>query len=426
MTVVPTAGSYLTRDEDGTPTAILAVGVRLVGANEGAWGNRIHVNASIIDAQPGTFHLYLAEVDDDEKPVTEEVFHNVVLAPTDTRALERLLALESKIARVSGTTPSGTIAASPALSRFHGGWDGADPRITEDVIGSESGKTGIHALLTADVFNLLCIPLAGWSSSDVAAGALWTAAAKLCEDARAFLIIDPPDEWSSFANVSSAAPSFQPRSKNAALYFPRVRMSDPLQEGRLDDFAPSGVVAGVMARTDAQRGIWKAPAGTDANLVGVPELLVQLTDEQQGVINQLGINCLRTFPVFGSVVWGARTLFGADAQASEWKHVPVRRLALYLEESLYRGSQWAVFEPNAEPLWAQMRANIGAFMHRLFRQGAFQGRSAREAYFIKCDAEITTPDDIDRGVVNVIIGFAPLRPAEFVIIKLKQLAGQAE
>ena len=143
---------------------------------------------------------------------------------------------------------------------------------------------------------------------------------------------------------------------------------------RLENFAPCGAVAGMFARTDAQRGVWKAPAGLDATLVGVPKLTVQLTDAENGQLNPLGINCLRAMPAAGRVVWGARTLQGDDRLASEWKYVPVRRTALFIEESLYRGTQWVVFEPNDEPLWAQIRLNVGAFMHSLFRQGAFQGR----------------------------------------------------
>ena len=147
-----------------------------------------------------------------------------------------------------------------------------------------------------------------------------------------------------------------------------------------------------------------------------------MTDGENGKINPLGINALRTFPVAGNVVWGARTLEGADALASEWKYVPVRRLALYIEESLYRGTQWVVFEPNDEPLWSQIRLNLGAFMQDLFRQGAFQGISPREAYFVKCDKETTTQSDIDRGIVNILVGFAPLKPAEFVVLKIQQIA----
>jgi hypothetical protein len=137
----------------------------------------------------------------------------------------------------------------------------------------------------------------------------------------------------------------------------------------------------------------------------------------------LGVNCLRSFPAVGRVVWGARTLRGADILASEWKYVPVRRTALYIEESLVRGTQWAVFEPNGEPLWAQLRLNVGAFMNHLFRQGAFQGRTPREAYFVKCDRETTTQADIDLGIVHIVVGFAPLKPAEFVVIKIQQIAG---
>jgi len=216
------------------------------------------------------------------------------------------------------------------------------------------------------------------------------------------------------------------RSRNAAIYFPRVRQANPLHDNQLEDFAACGAVAGTFARTDAQRGVWKAPAGLDASLVGVPSLSVPLTDNENGELNPLGINCLRAFPASGRVVWGARTLRGSDQLADEYKYVPVRRTALYIEESLYRGLKWVVFEPNDEPLWAQIRLNAGAFMHNLFRQGAFQGTSPRDAYFVKCDKETTTQNDIDLGIVNIVVGFAPLKPAEFVVIRLQQIAGQIE
>jgi hypothetical protein len=201
---------------------------------------------------------------------------------------------------------------------------------------------------------------------------------------------------------------------------------DPLQENRLAEYAPSGAVAGVIARTDGQRGVWKAPAGLDAGLRGVAALTVRMTDGENGVVNPQGVNGLRTFPTAGHVVWGARTLRGADQLASEWKYLPVRRLALFIEESLFRGTQWVVFEPNDEPLWAQIRLNVGAFMQNLFRQGAFQGASPRDAYFVKCDSETTNQNDIDLGIVNIHVGFAPLKPAEFVVIQIQQIAGQVQ
>lgn len=211
---------------------------------------------------------------------------------------------------------------------------------------------------------------------------------------------------------------------NAAFYYPWILAPDSAQEGRMRPFPPCGAVAGIYARTDATRGVWKAPAGTDASLSGVGGVTKLMTDDENGVLNPLAVNCVRNFAVYGTVVWGARTLRGNDEIGSEWKYIPVRRTALYIEESLFRGLKWVVFEPNDEPLWSQIRLNVGSFMHDLFRQGAFQGASPKDAYFVKCDKETTTQSDINRGIVNIVVGFAPLKPAEFVIIKLQQMAGQ--
>ena len=241
------------------------------------------------------------------------------------------------------------------------------------------------------------------------------------------LIVDSKAGWTTVNAAQTGAAGMGltgDMARNAAIYFPRIKQADSQLGGQIDTFVPCGVIAGVMARTDSQRGVWKAPAGLDASLGGVAGLQLEMTDAENGLLNPLGINCLRTFPVHGRVVWGARTMRGADAAADEYKYVPVRRLALFLEESLYRGTQWVVFEPNDEPLWAQIRLNLGAFMHNLFRQGAFQGTAPRDAYFVKCDKETTTQNDINLGIVNIVVGFAPLKPAEFVIIKLQQMAGQ--
>jgi hypothetical protein len=216
------------------------------------------------------------------------------------------------------------------------------------------------------------------------------------------------------------------RSRNAAIYFPRIAIADPLNNFRLRPTPPSGTVAGLFATIDGARGVWKAPAGTEAVLGGVQQLQYNTTNAENGVLNPLAINCLRNFPVYGTICWGARTLFGADQMADDYKYIPVRRLALYIEESLYRGTQWVVFEPNDEPLWAQIRLNVGAFMHQLFRQGAFQGQTPKDAYFVKCDKETTPQDQINLGIVNIIVGFAPLKPAEFVVIQIQQMAGQIE
>src|SRR6266436_4528809 len=297
---------------------------------------------------------------------------------------------------------------------------------------AEADKKGLFTLeriyAQEGLFNILCIP-PYLDSGDVDVSLVSDAAA-YCEKRRAMLLVDARSDWTDKTTAKTkftdATDNVGTRSHNAALYFPRLKQPNPLRDNQTEEFVPCGAVAGIFARTDTNRGVWKAPAGLDATLVGVPQLSVLLTDDENGELNPLGINCLRAFPAAGRVVWGSRTLRGADQLADEYKYVPVRRLALYIEESLYRGTQWVVFEPNDEPLWGQIRLNIGAFMQNLFRQGAFQGTTPRDAYLVKCDKETTTQNDINLGIVNILVGFAPLKPAEFVIIKIQQLAGQIE
>jgi len=310
--------------------------------------------------------------------------------------------------------------------------DNGLPPSGTDLIGALATKTGIFALEDVDLFNLLCIPRTAMTASSdpnpltgTEAFNVISVAEQYCESRRAFFLMDTPSGITTPNGIKNyLAANDTLRDKNAGLYYPRVDVPDPLNSFRLRSFGASGTIAGLCARIDSARGVWKAPAGTEANLVNVPQLDYNLTDGENGVLNPLAINCLRNFPVFGNVCWGARTLEGADQLASDWKYVPVRRFTLFLEESLYRGTKWAVFEPNDEPLWAQIRLNIGAFMQSLFRQGAFQGKSSREAYFVKCDSETTTQTDINNGIVNIVVGFAPLKPAEFVIIQIQQIAGQ--
>ncbi len=304
------------------------------------------------------------------------------------------------------------------------GANGTPPGASE-LIGNLDDKTGIYALEDVDIFNLLCIPLVT-DLDDTSAKSVIATAQSYCGARRAFYIVDPPRARNALDQIQDWDTNELNPDKNSALYFPLLMLPDPLDGYRLNAFPPSGTLAGLYARIDSNRGVWKAPAGTEATLTNVQGLAYNLTDAECGALNKLGVNCVRQFPVYGRVSWGARTLEGNDQQASEWKYIPVRRIALFIEESLFRGTQWVVFEPNDEPLWAQIRLNVGAFMHTLFRQGAFQGSSPREAYFVKCDKETTTQDDINRGVVNILVGFAPLKPAEFVIIQIQQIAGQIQ
>ena len=298
--------------------------------------------------------------------------------------------------------------------------------------GDRGAKTGMYALESVDLFNILCIPEASMLDGPGAVLNLiqvMSAAESYVEERRAFLLIDtPPDVTTQdhARNWLNAVAAGGLRHRNAAAYFPRNRIPDPKDGGRLRPIGAGGTVAGIYARTDGARGVWKAPAGIEATLLGVVELDSRLTDPENGQLNPVGLNVIRTFDNIGTVVWGARTLVGADELSSDWKYVPVRRLALNIEEALFRGLQWVVFEPNDEPLWAQIRLAAGSFMQGLFRQGAFQGASPREAYLVKCDSETTTQADIDLGIVNVLVGFAPLKPAEFVIVSLRLLAGQSE
>jgi phage tail sheath protein FI len=336
-------------------------------------------------------------------------------------------------------------AAAPAAAQLAGGLapaDGVTPPTATDIVGSPAApgpggsivQTGIYALDKVDLFNILCLPDATRAASgqpttpyysDTDINAIYSAAMDYCAERRAFLLIDtPPDVVDVGGAINWRSSRLTVGGANGAVYFPRAQLADPLNRNALRSFAPSGVISGVYASEDSNRGVWKAPAGIETQLSGVQKLTYNLTDAEQGALNPIALNCLRNFPIYGPVVWGARTLAGADAMASQWKYVPVRRFALFLEESLYRGLKWAVFEPNAEPLWAQIRLTVTSFMQNLFLQNAFQGQTPSTAYFVQCDSSTTTQQDIDSGVVNVVVGFAPLEPAEFVVLKLQQMAGQ--
>jgi phage tail sheath protein FI len=277
-----------------------------------------------------------------------------------------------------------------------------------------------------DLFNLLVLPK-DRSHSNTVTKKLWGPASVFCQRRRAVLLMDPPDDWGNAQTATSASVGVNTLRVGlvkdySAVYFPRLK----IDEGGKDVFVgPSGAMAGIMARIDGTRGVWKAPAGTEADLRGVTGLELRFSDGENGVLNPKAVNAIRVFPD-GVISWGARTMDGDDGFGSEYKYIPIRRLALYIEESLYRGLKWVVFEPNDEPLWAQIRLNVGAFMNNLFRQGAFQGQTPKDAYFVKCDSSTTTQNDRNLGIVNIVVGFAPLKPAEFVVLTLQQMAGQIQ
>ncbi|CAN5808930.1 phage tail sheath subtilisin-like domain-containing protein [soil metagenome] len=423
---------YKPTSSKGSKATFKIGNLSLEAANEGAWGQKVRVR---IEKKPADLFDMIVR---DGNTGAIETFLNVTTKESARRA-DRVLRSESSLIRVTQALPGNTAPAAGAGAL-------TDPDVWTDAtkstpaqstptteavdsaaIGAAEFKSGVALLEKTDLFNLLCI-LPDTRDGDVPDD-VYQEAMSLCARRRAFLIVDSKAAWNSVSAAQTGVAGMNlngDAARNAAVFFPRVKQADPMLDGQIETFPASGMIAGVIARTDAQRGIWKAPAGTDAALTGVAGLQLQLTDAENGLLNPLGINCLRALPVFGHVVWGARTLRGADAAADEYKYIPVRRTALFIEESLFRGLKWVVFEPNDEPLWSQIRLNVGAFMHNMFRQGAFQGRSPREAYLVKCDAETTTQNDINLGIVNILVGFAPLKPAEFVIIKLQQLAGQIQ
>jgi phage tail sheath protein FI len=275
-----------------------------------------------------------------------------------------------------------------------------------------------------EIFNLLLVP--GVSDNGVLSEAL-----AFAERKQAFVIMDPPRNAGADAfNPPAMADVFNsgviPLSQNGAIYFPYLKSTNPIT-GDPVELAPSGFVAGVYARIDNRRGVWKSPAGLEAtinNTTGVVDS-GRMNDQRQGVLNLAGVNCMRSF-AGSTVVFGARTLVSANIAFQQNKYVTARRMTLFIEQTLLQNLKWVVFEPNDEPLWLAIRISIESFMLSLFNHQALQGATPSQAFQVKCDSTTTTPDDQVNGIVNIIVAFAPLKPAEFVVIKIAQLAGQAQ
>ena len=437
------AAASVTINAPGSTTT----GFTFSAQNPGVWGNLLAIGAS---PQPGDttntrFSVNVVALNASGTLSVVESFNNLSVNASDPSYIVTVLNADSNYVSVAavGTPtkalnspfpPSGSASApfnSPPF--LTGGFDGVVLDPTADsangglfmtaLNADGTGTGGVHLLDRVDIFNLLCVP--GESEA-----ATISNLQKYCHDNRAFYIVDCPETattsgltTSGPAGVDSGSLTGQ-YSINSAYYFPWVQAPDPLIGNRINSFPPCGFVAGIYATTDATRGVWKAPAGIDASLTGVSGLQYILTNQENGDLNTQAINCLRQFNVYGDVVWGARTLQGNDQAGSQWKYVPIRRLALFLESSLYDGTQWVVFEPNDETLWGQIRLNLVSFMQGLFLQGAFQGSTPQQAYFVKCDSENNPQSSIDLGIVNILVGFAPLFPAEFVVIQIQQMAGQ--
>lgn len=426
----------------------------LVAASPGLWGKRLgaSVDSNGITAQTAAlfaqyglgaadlFNLTLSLTDTKGRIVASERYLNLAVADRSGSApfpnrIDRVLEAQSNLARVESASVVAPLTQSVVSD---GGADEGTALSPATMIGDREARTGLYALDKSALFNLLCIP----PDSRIRPGngtpgqdldrAVRQAAARYCAERRAIFLVDPLADWQVKAaagqiaaidpaslGIGGSSASGSPIARNAAVYFPRIIVEDMLDKGRPAVFAPCGAVAGIIAATDMARGIWKAPAGQNAGIAGIFGLESVLDDTDNGILNPLGINCLRNFPIIGPVVWGARTVQGADVLADDYKYLSVRRLVLFIEESLYGGTQWAAFEANDELLWSSLRLEISSFLGDLGRQGAFY------SYTVTCDASTTTPNDIDQGVVNIIVQIAPEQPADFIVIEIQQSTAQA-
>jgi phage tail sheath protein FI len=326
-----------------------------------------------------------------------------------------------------GKETSGHAVLRPARSKTATEYHLGDAIANGNVASAELGKDGdppiaqdySRGLIALDgVRDVSVVTVPGISDPQVISEAV----NKCRQRGDCFFIGDIPDAVTTVQDATRFIDALSVKSSYGAVYFPWLKTPNPLGGATPILAPPSGFVAGMYARIDAKRGVWKAPAGTEANVGGAIGLAAEITDAQQDFLNPIGANVIRSFPASGLVIWGARTL--ATKSDPEYRYIPVRRTAIFLEQSIYNGIQYAVFEPNDEPLWASLRLNITAFMMRQFRAGAFQGRTASDAFFVKCDNQTTTQADIDAGTVNILVGFAPLKPAEFVVLKLTQKTGE--
>lgn len=317
--------------------------------------------------------------------------------------------------------------ASYQIEQFfqNGGNSAIVLRIAPDPSDPSFATTLQSAIATIALpFNLLCIPAtANLASADMRA--VMIAAQKFCATHGAFYIADIPPS-SVIANPSAMATWFTSSGLDAldcaAIYYPRLTVHDALHQNAPREIGVSGTVAGIYARIDNTRGVWRAPAGGEASIAEATPIF-NINDATNEQLTVVGINAIRSFPDRGTLLWGARTTAGASN--SDYRYISVRRLSLYIERSLTAGLKWVVFEPNTPTLWASIRLAIESFLFNLWKQNAFQGNKPQLAYFVKCDATTMTQDDIDNGRVNIQVGFAAVKPAEFLLLNISLLAVQA-
>jgi phage tail sheath protein FI len=414
-----------TLDLDGeTATKVVTV----LASSEGAWGNAIFVRVRKPAATDTSFALDVGHVKRNgvDVFVVDEAFPGLNLTASDARFAPSVVNTSSRLVRLKLNSATGGLPkASPTgnvdATALTGGAAGA--------AGQADYRAVFAKLEKVSDISIIVLPgnaMAANGSGNIAVAEALSHCNKV---GNRMLIIDPPS-GTELTNAAAVGALSLPTSNYSALYYPWLTIPNPFYNPESNPtaaqtltMAPSAFAAGLWSRTDGRRGVWKAPAGVEAQLVGVAGLEFEVGDGDQDQLNPLGVNCVRKLASFGAVIWGARTL--ATHAEPPWRYIPVRRTAIMIEQSIYNSIQWAVFEPNDHRLWSSLRVNVGAFMDSLFRADAFQGEKASDAYFVRCAlGDTMTQDDIDRGQVIVIVGFAPLKPAEFVIVRIQQKTQQ--
>jgi uncharacterized protein len=301
------------------------------------------------------------------------------------------------------------------------------------VQGARDDRTGIQGLFEIDEITMIACPdlmkayEVGIINQDQLHG-IMELMISLCENAspnpsNRMVVLDTPHDKVKPQEVANwLNHEFNRRSMFAALYYPWIKVPNPRKEGKPIMVPPSGYMMGVWSRTDETRGVYKAPANETPR--GVIGLAYDSNFREQELLNPEGINCIRTFPGRGIKVWGARTLVEKDK--TEWRYISVRRLMSYIEKSIELGTQWVVFEPNDQELWARVRRTVSNFLERMWREGALFGASPEQAYYVKCDETLNTPDTMILGRLYIEVGVCPVRPAEFVVFRISQWTGKDE
>ncbi len=304
--------------------------------------------------------------------------------------------------------------------------------LTRYVQGIRDDRSGIQGLFEIDEITIVACPdlmrayQANLLNEDQLHG-IMELMISLCENAapnppNRMVVLDTPPDRVKPQHVVNWLDEFNRRSMFAALYYPWIKVPNPRKAGKPILVPPCGHMMGVWSRTDETRGVYKAPANETPR--GVIGLAYDCNFREQELLNPKGINCIRTFPNRGIKIWGARTL--VEPEKTEWRYISVRRLMSYIEKSIELGTQWVVFEPNDQDLWARVRRTVSNFLERLWREGALFGASPEQAFYVKCDETLNTPDTMILGRLYIEVGVCPVRPAEFVVFRISQWNGQDE